>query len=192
MRWQYCTYMYTLETIRFIHVHILVRYLFKTLAMPKSPSFTTPDLVRKMFWESKPSYNATHAVLFKVALQHTSLYMYMYMYLSFDVSVENLPVMDVFHCQTDLDKPVQDLAWGGNCRTVQIHVCTLTHSHTPHSHKLTHSTLTHTCTHSTLTHTHTHITPTCTCTCTYMYIAYTLCSNLNGFENTYTCVHAKN
>ena len=26
------------------------KYLFRTLEMPKSPSFTTPDLVRKMFW----------------------------------------------------------------------------------------------------------------------------------------------
>lgn len=30
-------------------------------------------------------------------------------YLSFDVSVENLPVMDVFEAQTDLNKPVDDL-----------------------------------------------------------------------------------
>lgn len=30
-------------------------------------------------------------------------------YLSFDVSVENLPVMDVFEAQTDLNKPGDDL-----------------------------------------------------------------------------------
>ena len=29
--------------------------------------------------------------------------------LRLDVSMKNLPIMDVFECQTDLHKPVQDL-----------------------------------------------------------------------------------
>ena len=28
-------------------------YLFSTLAIPKSPNFTVPDRVRKMFWERR-------------------------------------------------------------------------------------------------------------------------------------------
>lgn len=85
-------------------------YLFRTLAIPKSPSCTVPSLVRNMFCTRMKKREQCRA------LAKTMRSGWGKQYLWLDVPVQNLATMHVFERQTNLHKPVQDL-WGERSRS---------------------------------------------------------------------------